>query len=289
LEAIIFVDELTKTFGHRRRVRAVDHLSFAVAPGEAVALWGPNGAGKTTVIKCLLGLLRYEGVARVSGYDSRRHGKSARRMMGYVPQEITFHHDLSVAQTLRFYARLKKVDAARIHEVLEQVELTGHTLKTVNALSGGLKQRLALAIALMADPPVLLLDEPTSNLDTTARDRFLHLLSQITREGKTILFTSHRLDEVKSLADRVLVLEQGRLALTSAAADLAERLGLQTRLCLYLTDGKREQAIDVLNSGGLRASLNGRGVLVDVSLSQKALPIYLLDQADIVVEDFEEV
>lgn len=290
MEPIISVNELTKIFGHRRnRVVAVDKLSFAIPLGTAVALWGPNGAGKTTIIKCLLGLLHYQGEVRVGSYDARRQGKAARRLVGYVPQEMAFHHDLSVAQTLRFYARLKKVDQARIREVLAQVELIEHAHKRINALSGGMKQRLALAVALMADPPVLLLDEPTSNLDAAARDRFLHLLSQVKRAGKTILFTSHRLEEVKTLADHVLVLEAGRLVLTSSASELADRLGLQARLRLYLTDGVREQALDVLTAGGVRASANGRGLLVDVSLTHKALPIRLLEQADISVEDFEEV
>ncbi len=289
MEPIICVTGLTKIFGRRRRVVAVDELSFSIVPGQAVALWGPNGAGKTTVIKCLLGLLRYRGQVQVGGHDARHQGKAARRLMGYVPQEITFHHDLSVAQTLHFYARLKKVEPARIRPVLEQVELAEHAHKTVEALSGGMKQRLALAIALMSDPPVLLLDEPTSNLDAAARDRFLHLLSQVKRGGQTILFTSHRLEEVKTLADRVLVLEQGRLALTSSAPELSERLGLQARLRLYLADGQREQALAVLAGGGLQASANGRGLLVDVALAHKALPIRMLEQAAIAVEDFEEV
>ncbi len=290
MEPIISVNELTKVFGHRRnRVVAVDKLSFSIALGEAAALWGPNGAGKTTIIKCLLGLLDYQGEVRVGSYDARRQGKAARRLVGYVPQEMAFHHDLSAAQTLRFYARLKKVDQARIREVLAQVELIEHAHKRVNALSGGMKQRLALAVALMADPPVLLLDEPTSNLDAAARDRFLHLLSQVKRAGKTILFTSHRLEEVKTLADHVLVLEAGRLVLTSSAGELADRMGLQARLRLYLTEGTREQALEVLTAGGVRASANGRGLLVDVSLAHKALPIRLLEQADISVEDFEEV
>lgn len=289
MEPIISVTELTKIFGrYRSSVTAVDHLSFTVASGEAVALWGPNGAGKTTVIKCLLGLLRYRGEVQVGDCDVRRQGKAARRLIGYVPQEITFHHDLSVEQTMRFYARLKKVDQARVRDVLTQVELVEHAPKTIKTLSGGMKQRLALAIALMANPPVLLLDEPTSNLDATGRDHFLHLLSQLKGAGKTVLFTSHRLEEVKTLANRVLVLEQGRLVLTSSASELVGHLGLQTRVRLFVSGGEREQALAVLTANRLQASANGRGLLVDVSLAQKALPIRLLEQANIAVEDFEE-
>ena len=289
MEPIISVRELTKTFGRRKPVVAVDDLSFTVAPGQAVALWGPNGAGKTTVIKCLLGLLRYQGTVQVGGYDASSQGKAARRLMGYVPQEITFHHDLSVAQTMRFYARLKKANLERVSQVLSQVGLPAHTHKTISALSGGMKQRLALAVALMSDPPVLLLDEPTSNLDAAARDRFFHLLQEVKEGGKTVVLTSHRMEEIRALADRVLVMERGSLALTCPAGQLAGRLGLQTRLRLYLDNGKRERALAVLAAGGLEATSNSRGLLVDVSLAQKALPIRLLEQADIAVEDFEEM
>jgi ABC-2 type transport system ATP-binding protein len=288
LDLIISINELTKTFGRRRPVVAVDRLSFAVEPGQSVALWGPNGAGKTTVIKCLLGLLRYQGTIRVGDHDALRQGKAARRLMGYVPQEIAFYHDLSVTQTMRLFARLKKVEAERIEQVLTQVELTDHAHKTVDALSGGMKQRLALAIALMSDPPVMLLDEPTSNLDAAARDRFFHLLELVRDEGKTIILTSHRLEEVKALTDTVLVLDQGSLALTCSAGELAARLGLKARLRLYLNGSDRAEALEVLSAGGLTASTNGREVLVDVSLAEKALPIRLLEQANIAVKDFEE-
>lgn len=211
MEPIICVTGLTKIFGRRRRVVAVDELSFSIVPGQAVALWGPNGAGKTTVIKCLLGLLRYRGQVQVGGHDARRQGKAARRLMGYVPQEITFHHDLSVAQTLHFYARLKKVEPARIRPVLEQVELAEHAHKTVEALSGGMKQRLALAIALMSDPPVLLLDEPTSNLDLAHQTLVLEAVRRQAERGIAVLAVMHDLNLAAALADELVLLVGGEI------------------------------------------------------------------------------
>ncbi|MEI2776428.1 MAG: ABC transporter ATP-binding protein [Tetrasphaera sp.] len=197
-----------KTYG---KFVAVDDLTLDVAPQEAVALWGVNGAGKTTVIKCLLGLLRYRGQIQVNGCDVRKQGRAARRLIGYVPQELAFYKEMSTLDMAHFYARLKATPSARIAPILEQVGLAEHTAKPVGALSGGMKQRLALGLALLADPPVLVMDEPTSNLDTAARSQLLQLLVQVKEAGKTVVFTSHRIEEVEALADRVAVMERGQL------------------------------------------------------------------------------
>ncbi len=205
---MIRVSHLTKRFG---RHTAVDDLSFEVAAGEALALWGPNGAGKTTAIRCILGLLQSEGTITIAGHDARRDGKAARRALGYVPQELCLHDDLRAIEALHFYGSLKGAPAHRASVVLAEVRLAEHRRKRIRELSGGMKQRLALAIALLADPALLVLDELTANLDAGARSGFLALLCDLKERGKTILFTSHRVDEVTALADRVLLMDSGRL------------------------------------------------------------------------------
>lgn len=281
---MISVDYLTKKFG---RFVAVQDLSFAVEPHQALALWGPNGAGKTTVLKCMLGLLRYQGRIAIDGNDLQNGGREARRLLGYVPQELAFYDDLSVRETAHFFARLRRANAGRVAGALEQVDLLAHAAKPVRALSGGMKQRLALALALLDDPPVLILDEPTSNLDTASRGQFLKLLSQVKAAGKTIVFTSHRLDEVEALADQVLVMEQGRTLFTTPAAKLAGRLNLTTQVKLHLPAEQMDSAISVLHADGFDARRNGTGVLVQVAPDAKAGPIHSLSRADIHVTDFE--
>lgn len=201
-------------------ITAVKDLSFELEAGQSMALWGVNGAGKTTVLKCLLGLLRCEGDLWLNGLDLQRNGRAARRQLGYVPQELAFHNDLTVIESCRFYARLKRVPLSRVPVVLAQVALVGQERKAVGALSGGMKQRLALALALLADPDVLLLDEPTSNLDADTREEFLDLLAQLRTAGKTLLFTSHHPEEVEHLAQRVLVLRDGQLVADGAPREL---------------------------------------------------------------------
>lgn len=207
-EGEIVVRGLTKRFGP---VIAVENLSFTVRAGEALALWGPNGAGKSTVLHCLLGLLRYDGAIELDGLDPHRQGKEARRLLGFVPQQIQIPDDFTVGEALLFFARLKGVLREAVPPVIQRLGLDKFLYKRIGTLSGGMKQRLALAIALLGDPPILLLDEPTASLDTQTREEFLQLLNELKSSGKTLIFSSHRQDEILAVADRVLVLEQGRL------------------------------------------------------------------------------
>ena len=282
---MIKVSNLTKKFGD---FIAVDNVSFEIAPGEAVALWGPNGAGKTTIIRSLLGLHAAQGELLVNGWDIKREGKKVRSVVGYVPQELAFYADLSTRDTLRFFAKLKRAAAPRVEEVLAEVGLSDHGDKPVATLSGGMKQRLALAIALLADPPLLMLDEPTSNLDATARDDFIKLLLRQRASGKTLLLTSHRLEEIEILATRVFVLEDGRIKIVcESPTQLADRLGMQIGLKLTVPDEMRGDALSLLQARGYEATSNGTGLHVTVSPSAKTAPIKTLLGADIEVNDFE--
>lgn len=219
---MIDVHQLTKQFG---RLTAVDNISFDIPPGQAVALWGANGAGKTTVLRCLLHLIPFDGQIMVDGHDVRREGKEARRKIGFVPQHLTFHDDLQVDETIHFYARLKKTAiTAELEQLINRLALRPHLGKPVGDLSGGLKQRLALALALLANPPILVLDEPTASLDTAARADFLALLHELKQAGKTIVFSTHRREEITQFADRVLHMADGRLTADCPPSDLAELL-----------------------------------------------------------------
>ncbi len=281
---MIVVEHLSKRFGN---LTAVDDLSFSVSVGEAVAFWGANGAGKTTAIRCLLNLIPYEGTITVGGLDVAKQGKEARRMMGFVPQELTFHDDLSVRETLNFYAALKKAATDKeFTAMLDRLALTAHLDKQVRDLSGGLKQRLALAIALLSDPQLLILDEPTSNLDIGARDDFLALLLELKHAGKTLIFSSHRLEEVTALADRVLLLEGGKLSVDAPPNELDQRLGWETTLHLYLPEEDIEPASRALKANNMQPSLNGRGIRIQLPAGQKAKALQILHEAGVTIEDF---
>ncbi len=288
---MIHIERLIKRFG---RATAVDDVSFSLAAGDSVALWGANGAGKSTIIRCVLGLFRYQGVIRVNGLDAVRDGKAARRLIGYVPQELGFYDDLSVGEAIRFFARLKGLAVPKTGDVLAGVGLEGQDRKRIRDLSGGMKQRLALAIALLGDPPVLILDEVTASLDACGREEFVGLLSKLAdargdKNGgaRTMLFASHRLEEIESLAKRVLTLKGGRVVADESAGEFVRaqaggrimRIRLEAPVCAA--------AIDVLRESGFAARLNGVGVLVPIAASRKAEPLRILTDARIRVSDFD--
>lgn len=279
---MISVQDLSVRFG---KTAVVDGVSFAVAPGESVALWGENGAGKTTAIRALLGLVPWQGEVRIAGLDARRAGKMARTKVGYVPQQLAFYDDLTALGLLRYFGSLRKAPADQPARLLDRVALSEHAGKAVGALSGGMKQRLALAVALLGDPPILMLDEPTASLDTEARGGFLRLLGELRAAGKTLVVTSHRLAEVMALADRAVVLERGRVRLICPARDLEAALFPATTLHIVVAQADLPAALGLLHGQGFEVSPNGQGLRVRVAPGQRGAPVASLVRADLAVED----
>jgi len=275
---------LTQRFGANLVLR---DITLAVERGERVALLGLNGAGKTTLIRCLLGLLPFEGELYVAGHDVRRQGLLARRALGYVPQRAP-HFDGSLEQVLDFLSRLRGLEPEDVRRQLEALglDVAAHAAKPVRTLSGGMLQKVLLALALASRVPVLLLDEPTANLDPAARGEFFKALSAVDRET-TILLASHRLSDVQAVADRLLVLHQGRLAFDGRLADLARRLETASTLWLKLPAGARLDATQRLHARypGAVVDGNGTGLGVRVPARQRAAVVGELHAMGLPVED----
>ncbi|MBS2040803.1 nitrous oxide reductase family maturation protein NosD [bacterium] len=279
LSAILRIQNLNKKFGANQVLK---DLCLEVQPGRALALWGPNGAGKTTVIRCLLDLVGFQGEIQIGPYCCRRQGRRARGLIGYVPQELNFHDDLGVLETMEFYAALREADPKSIAPLLGQVGLSEVGQRKVGELSGGMRQRLALGLALLGDPPLLVLDEPTSNLDAQARDGFLSLLQELRNQGKSLLFTTHRREEVVRLADQVALLQAG------SPATVCQPSALEAHTLKILLKGDQlDTAVQVLHRDGFSPARNGTGVYVEVPRDAKAAPIQSLFSAGIPVWDFE--
>ncbi|HEY3215961.1 MAG TPA: ABC transporter ATP-binding protein [Candidatus Eisenbacteria bacterium] len=257
----VWAEGLVKRYGP---VTAVDQLSFEVESGETFALIGPNGAGKTTTLRLLLGLTRPDQGSIAIGDDGLPpHSPQARRELGYVPQRVEFPHGRTVAEVLSFFADLRGLPRAAVEKALKRVGLAPLATRRASELSGGYTQRLSLGQALLADPALLVLDEPTASLDPEATWEFRSLVEQLRREGKTILLCSHLLAEVERVADRVLILLDGHRAALERLDRLRERQIGATRLAIELQD-PTGAALAALDRLGLRCEAwLDRGVLVE--------------------------
>ena len=220
----IEVRALRKSYGHVHALRGID-LSIA-ATGQIIGLLGPNGAGKTTFVEILEGLrTATSGEVSVLGLDPARAPGALRARLGVQLQATAFMNDLTVVETLRLYQSLYPVVSgfSRIDCALERVDLQEKAKALVRSLSGGQKQRLALAMAMLHDPDLYILDEPTSGLDPIARRQIHDILLGLKRDGKTILLSSHYLDEIEALADRVIILSAGAVVADGTPFELLAR------------------------------------------------------------------
>jgi len=253
---------LGKRYG---RSVVLEDLSFDVARGERVAVLGVNGAGKTTLFRCLLGLTAFDGSLEVDGETAGPAGIEVRGRIGYVPQ-LPPIFDLPLAAFLDLVSDMREIPRDRAVACLEELglPLDAAGAKPLGELSGGMLQKAYLALALAAEAPVLLLDEPTASLDPGSRREFVRLLSRID-PGTTLLLASHRLEEIEPLTDRILVLHQGRLAFDGRLPELWAATAMDVRLWVGTPVAERARA--AFEIGALpfvrRAEPNGAGVHVE--------------------------
>jgi len=225
-EVVIRAEQLTKRYGANL---AVDHIDLEVAAGEIVGILGPNGSGKTTTILMLLGLTEpTSGRAVVAGFDPLRDPLEVKRRVGYMPDQVGFYDGLSARDNLAYTGRLaglprRDIDA-RFADAMERVGLLAVGRDRVRTFSQGMRQRLGLAEVLMKRPSVAILDEPTTALDPHSTQEFLDMIRGLKADGTAVLLSSHHLDQVQSVCDRVALFNRGRVALSGTVTELAGRV-----------------------------------------------------------------
>jgi Cu-processing system ATP-binding protein len=219
---VISFRAFSKRFG---ALVAVDSLTLEVARGEVVALLGPNGSGKTTTLKAAAGLILPSAGEVTLGDPPRPASEpAARRILAYLPQRVSFPDALTGAEVVEFYRELRGASRERIPQVLHFASLNGAGERSVGTYSGGMVQRLGLAVAMLPEAPVFLLDEPTAALDPDGLCAFYGLVQRARDDGRAVLFTSHQLGDVERLADRFAVIVGGRLVASLTASELKDRL-----------------------------------------------------------------
>lgn len=206
---MIDLQNVVKRYGRRT---ALADVSLRIDPGRVTVLLGANGAGKSTLLRCLLGVTDFEGRIRVGGLDPLTNGPQVRAAVGYMPQSGGLHAELTVTETVALYAAIRGVAPARGQSLIDDAGLAGHAGTRIGELSGGLRQRLGFALALLTDPAILMLDEPSASLDASSRAWLAARLRDAAAQGRTVIVSTHGGQELLATADRRIVLEDGRVA-----------------------------------------------------------------------------
>jgi ABC-2 type transport system ATP-binding protein len=288
-DPIITVDEVTKQF--RDGTRALDGLSLTIPRGVIYGLLGPNGAGKTTLIRILATLLRPDsGTARVAGYDVARQPAAVRDRIGLAGQFAAVDDHLTGRENITMIGRLyglSRRDAnARSEQVLQRIHLDEAADRQVKTYSGGMRRRIDLAASLIGRPQVLFLDEPTTGVDPASRQDLWQLVRDLATEGTTVLLTTQYLDEADQLADRIAVVDHGRLLTEGTTTELKDRTGGAV-VELEVPAGQREATLTALGSLAAQLAADRDRIVLPAPHGPLTLrhALRLLDQADITPTD----
>jgi ABC-2 type transport system ATP-binding protein len=294
----VHIDKLVKRFGD---FVAVDNVSIDVAPGEIFGFLGPNGAGKSTTIRILCGLLPpSSGRATVGGFDVASQPEEVKQSIGYMSQKFSLYDDLSVEENIEFFGGVYGVAGEKLRDrrdyVLKMAGLEDKRKDMTRTLSGGWKQRLALGCAILHEPPILFLDEPTSGVDPIARRNFWHLIYQLSGAGHTVFVTTHYMDEAE-YCHRVALMYGGRIIALGSPEELKHSLGSGHLLNLETSDllgsmsalEKREGILDVaVFGGGLHVKVDDPAVAIpDIyqALKECGITVIVLDSIMPSMED----
>lgn len=229
--------QLVKRYGE---VQALDHISFEINQGEIVGLLGPNGAGKTTAIRALVGLIGIDsGEITLFGEKQDVNNIKLKKHIGLVTQEVTVFEELTAEENLRFFGGLYglkgEVLRSRVKDTLEFVGLTQYAKKTPAKFSGGMQRRLNIACALVHQPKFLIMDEPTVGIDPQSRNHILESVKQLAKQGVTVLYTSHYMEEVQAIANRIIIMDQGKVIAGGTLEELINRIQHEETIRLTVT------------------------------------------------------
>jgi ABC-2 type transport system ATP-binding protein len=284
--ATIEVKDLTKSYNH---FTAVNNVSFTVKKGEIFGFLGPNGAGKTTTIKSMLDLIHADtGTIHINGIDIRTHGKEAKKYIGYMPEKVAFYDNLNALQNLHFYAEIKHASKEECIALIEEFGLGDTGKKKVGKFSKGMVQRLGMARAILGNPPILILDEPSGGLDPRGvvliRDKIL----EMKKKGATIFVSSHILSEIQEICDRVGIINKGVLVAQDTVEDLSNKLNLKPQIMVTVDSmsTKIENAVKKL-PGVERIQIKGNNLDIVCDGSMKAKVILAITNAGGIIQNLQ--
>ncbi|WP_028543721.1 ABC transporter ATP-binding protein [Paenibacillus taiwanensis] len=260
MKHVLEVADVVKRYGSKT---ALDQVDVHVKEGSCFGLLGPNGAGKSTLMKLMTGILQADsGMIRAFGMDTRHQMSEIRQRVGYVPQEITLYEKLSAVQNLKFFGEMYGVNGAelkqRIAHVLEQVGLSDRANEAVETYSGGMKRRINLAAALLHQPQLIILDEPTVGIDPQSRNHIFEMIRGLKKEGLTLVYSTHYMEEVEALCDDIAIIDHGSVIAQGSLHEILEQHADQAVYVEsdYITEPPQLSSIK-------RASARGRGWVLE--------------------------
>ena len=246
MEKVLDVRHLTKTYGKKN---ALKDISFSVNAGTCFGLLGPNGAGKSTTMKILTGIMDADnGTVIVLGQDTKKNTLAVKKTIGYVPQSITLYEDLNAYDNLAFFGQMYDVKGIILHEritkVLTQTGLLDRAKDKVKEYSGGMKRRINIAAALLHNPKILILDEPTVGIDPQSRNHIFDMIRELKEDGVTIIYSTHYMEEVETLCDEIAIIDNGRII---TQGNLKELLEQHSKKVIYIETNQIEKLEQLVN------------------------------------------
>ena len=284
---MIELQQFEKYYG---KFQAVKPTSFTVTRGEVFGLLGPNGSGKSTIIKAIVGLLKPDGgKILINGMELSSDPVAAQRLISYIPQRISMPPNLTGKEVLEFYAGLRGCNHTQVNEVLELTRLAEHRDKYVGEYSGGLLQRLGLAVAFLGDSPILIMDEPTLNLDPSGMRQLRRFVQKRKEAGTTILFTSHILADAESFADRVGIMGAGELVRVEAVDILHREIQDRTTVIVKIAEHNDELLLRAKTSGAYQAWFENGDLRFNAPMEQRLAVLRALESTGVAIDQFATV
>lgn len=276
MPAILEVNNLSKKY---EEILAVKGISFIINQGEIFSLLGPNGAGKTTTISMLSTLFRpTSGDATIGGFSITKEPMEVRRLIGVVPQDLALYEDLTAMENLVFWGQMYGLSGrslnTRIKEILEQIDLADRAKNRIKTFSGGMKRRVNIGVGLLHRPKLLFMDEPTVGIDPQSRRSILDSVKSLNKDGMTILYTTHYMEEAQELSDRVGIIDHGEMIAIGTQKELTRQVGEMETLILHINESDDvEKLAELIRTvpGVIKADVSNHSVSVIVPEAEEAL------------------
>lgn len=286
---MIHVQQLSKSF---QSVKAVDDISFSIHQGEIFGLLGPNGAGKSTTLNMMSTLLKSDsGSIEIAGEEIQTNAKMSKRLIGVVPQEISLYEELSAYENLLFWGKLYRIPqkdlAIIIDEVLELIGLSDRKNDLIKTYSGGMKRRINIAASLLHKPKVLLMDEPTVGIDPQSRNHIFEVIERLNAEGMTIVYTTHYMEEVERLCNRIAIIDSGKIIAQGTQEELRELVSTKEHIELefeLLSDSQ----FDVLKAKIIHPMMQKENrIIIESAISELAHIIEICNAQKLSIKDIQ--